>query len=142
MSYTDLQLEVEGLLPGNGLMEFGPAAVSPARRDSIQILPANFGGNIPTNGFVRLNVFSPRGDIEGFGFETSITGFVELNIFVQAGQGERRAYLVADELDRRYGGVTQGSTTFTQSTIAVKGIDNENPQLWRLDYRVPFTRYN
>lgn len=134
MTYIMVQEDVESRLPSDGRLD--------VEGGNIQVIPANFRGAVPTNGFVRLNVFSAAGEVDSYGFGNNTRGFVEFNVFVEAGAGERRAYRVADVLDGLYQGMTEGNTTFFKSTIAVKGIDTENPQLWRLDYRVPFTRYN
>ena len=128
MSFRDLQTEVETRIAGStGL--------------SVTVLPSNFSGTIPTSDWARLNIFAPGGTEIGYGISTTTTGFIEFNIFVDEGDGESAAHEAADELAALYVG-TQGKTTFRQPTIATKAVDSVNPNLFRVDLRIPFTRFN
>ena len=127
MSFRDLQVEVE--------QRIGTASLS------FTMLPANFSGSIPTDDWARLNIFAPGSAITGYGNTSSNEGFLEFNIFVDEGRGEVRANEIADEINDLYQG-SQGHTTFRQGTIATKAVDSVNPNLFRVDLRIPFTRFN
>ena len=128
MSFRELQNEIEDRIAGStGL--------------SVTVLPANFSGSIPTEDWARLNIFAPAGTEIGYSATTTTTGFIEFNIFVDEGNGESAAHEAADELAALYLG-TEGKTTFRQPTIATKAVDSVNPNLFRVDLRIPFTRYN
>ena len=127
MSFRSLKVDIEQRI-ASGTFDF-------------TILPANFSGSIPTDDWARLNIFAPASDEIGYGNSTTNTGFVEFNIFVDEGQGETRAMEIVDELQDAYEG-TQGQTTFRRGTIATKAVDTVNPNLFRVDLRIPFTRYN
>ena len=138
MSFVDLQDDIERVLPSNGVVAFDPGVPG---TDTIQVVPENFDGPVPTNGFARLGVIAPGGDINQFGASTE-RGLVNFSIFVDSGLGERRAYEAADAINALYQGKTSGFTQFRKGTITSKGIDSINTQLWRLDLRITFTRYN
>lgn len=143
MSYIGVQVDVAARLSATiADQTIDSRNVLTVGSDRIQILASNYSGSIPTTGFIRLNTFAPQGEVTSFGYDTSTGGFLEFNIFVESGSGEGRGYRFADALETRFGGVQSGLTTFGKGSIAVKGIDSENPNLWRIDLRIPFTRYN
>ena len=127
MSFRSLKVDIEQRI-ASGTFDF-------------TILPANFSGSIPTDDWARLNIFAPGSTSIGYGNSSTNTGFVEFNIFVDEGQGETRAMEIVDELQDAYEG-TQGQTQFQRGTIATKAVDTVNPNLFRVDLRIPFTRFN
>lgn len=135
MSYVAIQTEAGSLLPSDGALAVIGAGTT-------QIVPANFNGATGNEGFIRFNILVGGSDLSGYGYETQERGFIDFNIFIDLGDGERRAYLIADHLEGLYGGKTSGLTVFSKSNITFKGIDTANPNLWRLDLRVPFIRFN
>ena len=130
MSFRNLQIEIESRL-------------TVASRGALPttVLPANFTGSIPTDEWARLNIFSPGSAEIGYAEQSTNTGFIEFNIFVDEGQGESRANEIADDLMSRFAG-SEGRTTFRRGTIATKAVDSVNPNLFRVDLRIPFTRFN
>ena len=136
MSFRNLQIEIESRLTVDTTVSMGPRGPLPTT-----VLPANFTGSIPTNEWARLNIFSPASAEIGYAEQSTNTGFIEFNIFVDEGQGESRANEIADDLMLRFVG-SEGQTTFRRGTIATKAVDSVNPNLFRVDLRIPFTRYN
>ena len=136
MSFVDLKEDIE-----NRLVDRITDPADPVFRPSIAVLPANFSGEIPTQSWARLNIFVPGSDELQYGDRTSNTGFIEFNIFVDEGDGELEAMEIADELMGYYIG-SERTTQFRRGTIATKAVDSVNPNLFRVDLRIPFTRFN
>ena len=136
MSFRNLQIEIESRLTVDTTVSMGPRGPLPTT-----VLPANFSGSIPTDEWARLNIFAPGSAQIGYGNDSTNSGFIEFNIFVDEGQGVSRAHEIADDLMARYVG-QEGHTIFQQGTIATKAVDSVNPNLFRVDLRIPFTRYN
>ena len=131
MSFRNLQNDIENVFADPTRIPTG-----------LQIIPANYSGSITSSAFARLNIFAPQAVTIGYDNATTIGGFVEFNIFVEEGIGLGSAHDFADELNEIYSGVMIGSTQFTQGSIATKAVDTVNPNLFRVDLRIPFTRYN
>ena len=127
MSFRDIQVDVESAFKSNEWASEG-----------FPMIPANVKTHTGTD-FVRLNVFVPSSEIDGFGYATDI-GFVDINIFTKSGTGERRSNEICDALDRLFNGKTLGLTQFSKSTLTKVGEDPEDSQLWRVDYMIPFRR--
>ena len=133
MSYADILTETGTLLN---------TALTNGRINGLQVIPANFGGTIATNGFIRMNIIIGGSDVNGYDYSTRERGMLLFEIFTDQGSGELAAYTAADTLEDTFGGQTQGQSQFSKSRITRKGIDSQNPNLWRMELQVPFIRYN
>ena len=137
MSFRNLQIEIESRLTVDTTVSSGPRGPLPTT-----VLPANFTGSIPTNEWARLNIFSPGSAEIGYAEQSTNTGFIEFNIFVDEGQGESRANVIADDLMSRFAG-SEGRTAIpTRYNCKLRRLILSTPNLFRVDLRIPFTRFN
>ena len=104
---------------------------------AIKTFPMNYTGDVGSNEFVRVGLFPGTGIIQSSG-SARVAGFAEVNIFVMTGDGEARAFQIADLLDQQFQFKTHGNTQFLNSNLTKVGVDPVNSALWRIDYRVPF----
>lgn len=69
-----------------------------------------------------------------------------IDIFVTAGNGPSRSLLIADKLDQYLVGksietVQSKVTQFMNSNFAHRGVDTDNPTLFRSSYTIPFNYF-
>lgn len=77
---------------------------------------------------------------------SSISGILIIDIFTSAGAGPRRASFIADSLDSFLVGksveTSEGHVTqFINSAFMPRGLDRDNPTLYRSSYTIPFNYF-
>ena len=112
------------------------------KNENIKTFPVNFIELTPGTEFVRVSVI-PSGN--GINL-TSISGVLIIDIFTSAGNGPRRTSLIADKLDSYLVGKSistqSGNATQLQnSSLAILGLDKDNPALFRASYSIPFNYF-
>lgn len=110
--------------------------------ENIKTYPNNFVAVIPTKEFIRVNVIANGTSINNI----SISGILIIEIYTSAGEGPKRSSAIADKLDdylqtKSKSTVTKKVTQFLRSSIAIKGVDKDNPSLHRVDYTIPFNYF-
>lgn len=107
--------------------------------ENVKTFPSNFVQINAGNEFIRLSVLTTD---KGLNIN-SVAGLLIADIFIPAGNGPRRATLIADLLDKHLLGKTVdtgggSSTQFTTSTLVSRGTDKDNPSLHMSSYSIPF----
>lgn len=92
--------------------------------------------------FIRVNIIA---DGEGLNV-SSVSGILSIDIFVSAGQGPKRANLIADRLDTYLVGKSfqtgaPNSTQFLNSSMSFYGRDPDDQSLSRYNYSIPFNYF-
>ncbi len=112
------------------------------KAENIKTFPVNFIPINHGNEFIRVNIV---GSGSGINLK-SISGVIIVDIFTSAGNGPNQAYLIADKLEQylvgksvktQIGAITQ----FFGSSLETRGLDKDNPSLFRLSYTVPFNYF-
>lgn len=109
------------------------------KAENIKTFPNNFVAVNPGNEFIRVSIISSGSGIN----LKSVSGVFIVDIFTSAGNGPKQASLIADKLDLYLGGKSlsthsQSVTQFTTSTLDFRGVDRDNPSLYRSVYTIPF----
>jgi hypothetical protein len=112
------------------------------KAENIKTFPNNFVAVTPGNEFIRVSVISRN---VGINIE-SVSGILMIDIFTSAGNGPKRANLIADKLDQYLVGksvsTTSGNATqFMNSTLDFRGLDSSDPSLSRSNYSVSFNYF-
>lgn len=112
------------------------------KNENIKTYPVNFVTVNPGAEFIRVSVI-PSGD--GINIK-SVSGLFSVDIFTSAGNGPRRASLIADKLDQYLVGKVlttslNGTTQFASSNMRHVGVDKDNPALFRSIYQIPFNYF-
>ena len=126
MSYIQNQRDIEAIFNQDEWKSLG-----------IQTVPQNWQGSISGREFVRVGVY-PTEAGRSFG-DPQIRGFVLISIFTDVGEGEKRSFEIADHLDSFIQARHTGSVQTYSSTLQKFGIDQADPSLWRMDYRVTYS---
>jgi hypothetical protein len=112
------------------------------KAEAIKTYPVNYISVTQDTEFIRVSVI-PSG--QGINLISS-SGLVLIDIFISAGNGPRRASLIADKLDQYLVGkslVTENNanTQFGQSSLVTRGLDRDNPTLYASTYSIPFNYF-
>jgi hypothetical protein len=112
------------------------------KAESIKTYPVNYISVTQDTEFIRVSVI-PSG--KGVNLVSS-SGLVLIDIFIPAGNGPRRASLIADKLDKYLVGKNimvqdNAATQFGQSTLVSRGLDRDNPTLYASAYSIPFNYF-
>ena len=99
----------------------------------IKTIPQNF---IDTGSaeFIRVSIV-PSGKGANL---SSISGLCIIEIYTAAGKGITRSMQIADLLDGFLHGKSIDTVQFFHSTMTIRGIDKDNPKLFRSLYSIPF----
>jgi hypothetical protein len=107
----------------------------------IKTYPSNFVAINPGNEFVKISVVPSGGGLN----LRSASGILMIDIYIPAGNGPRKASLIADQLDTVLSGKikhTNGSVTqLFGSSMVHYGLDVDNQALHRSSYSVPFSHF-
>lgn len=113
------------------------------KAEKIKTFPSNFIGIDKANEFIRVSVIP-----SGTGLNRkSVSGILMIDIFTKADEGPKRLSAIADKLDSYLSGksLTTSTGILTQfpqnSTLDLKGIDKDNPTLFRVTYTIPFNYF-
>lgn len=112
------------------------------KAENIKTFPANFVAVDQGNEFIRVSIISSRPGIN----INSVSGVLIIDLFTTAGTGPKQPSLIADKLDLHLAGksvTTQSKavTQFSNSTLDFKGVDRDNPALFRSSYTIPFNYF-
>jgi len=126
--YTDLETDI-----------FSIFASTSWESENIDTYPGNFISTGNSKEFIRVNIIPSGKGVN----RVSISGVVIIDIFTFAGEGTRKASLIADTLDKYLGdkaiALQSGKTTqFGSSSMTLSGSDSDNPSLFRASYTIPF----
>jgi len=111
------------------------------KAEKIKTYPNSFIAVSAPDEFIRVSIVpSKPSDIN----IKSISGILLIDIFIQAGNGPKRSYTIADKLDSYLAGKalnTRSGTLvqFLSSTIDAGTEDTDNKSLYRTIYTIPFT---
>ncbi len=113
------------------------------KAEKVKTFPSNFIGIDKADEFIRVSVIP-----SGTGLNRkSVSGILMIDIFTKAGEGPKRSSAIADKLDSYLSGksLSTSSGIVTQfpenSTLDLKGIDKDNPTLFRVTYTIPFNYF-
>lgn len=112
------------------------------KAENIKTFPSNFVAVGQGNEFIRVSIISRNA---GINIE-SISGVFIIDIFTSAGNGPKQANLIADKLDLYLAGKSistesQAVTQFLGSSLEARGLDKDNPALFRSIYTIPFNYF-
>jgi hypothetical protein len=112
------------------------------KAENIKTFPNNFITVNPGNEFIRVSII---GSGIGINLE-SVSGVFIIDIFTSAGNGPRQASLIADKLDqylvgKSISGESGSVTQFSNSALDARGLDRDNPALFRSLYTIPFNYF-
>lgn len=124
------------------LMDVESQFVSPYWTNTgISAYPTNFIVHPRKEEFVKIEVL-PLGSNSDYG-RFGVTGKIIIQIYIKANQGSKRPMEIADILDTLLQNKNLGTGTRTQeSSLTPLGLDQDNPELYRVDYSVDFTYFN
>lgn len=129
--YTSLISEVEGAFASQEWLE-----------NSIAVYPINFNDPNRPNEFVIVEVLPSKPLMSEFGGSLQVAGLIIVQIYVPANSGSRRLYEISDLLDKiMQKKVINVNIQTESSTLDVKGVDSDDPGLFRGDYSVRFNSY-
>lgn len=105
--------------------------------NGIETVPSNFTAN--SSEFVRISVLANGSGVN----HKSLSGILIADIFTAAGEGPRRASLIADMLDlvldcKSVSTSLNAVTQFESSALQHNGLDRDNPALTRSTFSIPF----
>jgi len=112
------------------------------KANGISTYPTNYGSN-NSQEFIRVNVIP-----SGIGINRrSGSGLLQIDIFIEAGKGSKRITQISDLLDAHLSGyfktISGGpSLQFFGSSLAFRGLDEDNPALYRALFSTPFQYYS
>jgi hypothetical protein len=129
--YIDLQNDLFSLFNGASW-----------KAENIKTYPNNFVAVNSSNEFIRMTAI-PNG--EGLNLNSS-SGILNIEIFTSAGNGPKRASIIADKLDDYLVGkslstVQNNVTQFMNSAMDHLGPDEDNSALHRSIYSIPFNHF-
>lgn len=109
------------------------------KNEKILTYPNNFVITGNSKEFIRVSIIPSGRGIN----RVSTAGLLIIDIFTSAGEGTRKNSLIADILDKYLVGnvistVNGNSTQFGYSSLAMIGLDKDNPALFRSSYTIPF----
>jgi len=112
------------------------------KAENIKTFPSNFNPSHQGNEFLRVTILSGKPGINIH----SVSGIFVIDIFTTAGVGPDRSITIADKLDQYLVGKTIQSfsgaiTQFSNSTFETRGLDSDNPSLYRSIYTIPFSYF-
>jgi hypothetical protein len=112
------------------------------KAENIKTFPSNFNPSNQGNEFIRVTILSGKPGINVY----SVSGTFVIDIFTSAGLGPDRSITIADKLDQYLvGNSIQSSlgtiTQFLNSTFESRGLDKDNPSLYRSIYTIPFSYF-
>ncbi len=112
------------------------------KAENIKTFPSDFVIVNAGNEFIRVTIVASGAGIN----LNSVSGVSIIDIFTSAGNGPKRASLIADKLDLHLVGksVTTQSNAVTQfftSSLDFKGLDKDNSALSRSTYTIPFNYF-
>lgn len=112
------------------------------KAENIKTFPANFVAVSQGNEFIRVSIISSKSGIN----INSVSGVLIIDIFTSAGNGPKQPSFIADKLDQYLAGksVTTQANAVTQlmeSTLDFRGVDKNNPALFRSLYTIPFNYF-
>lgn len=110
------------------------------KSENIKTFPVNYIQLNAGNEFIKVSIIPSGKGINAH----SVSGILIIDIFIPAGNGPKRASLIADKLDHYLVGKSfstqDGNTQFIQnSSLDFKGLDKDNETLFRSSYTIPFT---
>lgn len=112
------------------------------KAENIKTFPNNFTAVDAGSEFIRASIIS-----SGTGINLkSKSGVLLIDIFTSAGSGPKSASLIADKLDKYFVGKTLSThsgavTQFSNSSFDFRGLDKDNPTLYRSGYTIPFNYF-
>jgi hypothetical protein len=115
---------------------------TPWKAEQIKTYPANFTLVGAGNEFIRVSIVASE-----FGINLNSTaGILLIDIFISAGNGPRQISLIADKLDLYLVGKSVETqlgyvTQFSNSSLDMRGLDRDNPSLFRAVYTIPFNYF-
>jgi hypothetical protein len=129
--YTSLETNVFSIFASNAW-----------KSEKINTYPNNFIVTKNSGEFIRVTII-PSG--KGINL-ISTSGILIIDIFTLAGEGTKKASLIADKLDNYLVGksITTSEKHVTQlngSSLSFVGIDKDNTSLFRSNYTIPFNFY-
>lgn len=109
------------------------------KAENIKTFPSNFLPIDQGSQFLKISLIFNGSNIN----LNSISGVLIGDIFTSAGNGPNASILIADKLDQYLVGksvkLTSGSITqFFESSLTERGLDKDNPTLFRSNYTIPF----
>jgi hypothetical protein len=112
------------------------------KSEKINTYPNNFVVTKNSGEFIRVTII-PSG--KGINL-ISTSGILIIDIFTLAGEGTKKASLIADKLDDYLVGksiitLEKYATQFNGSSLSFSGIDKDNTSLFRSNYTIPFNFY-
>lgn len=106
----------------------------------IKTYPSNYI-NVDDSEFIRVSIIPSNKGIN----KISISGIINIDIFSLSGKGPKRFHIISDLLDAYLVGKSKttlsGIVQFKESALDLKGIDKDNPTLYRALYTIPFSLY-
>ena len=114
-------------------------ALAEWKAEDILTFPANYVGKDITKDYIRANII-PSG--EGVN-RISVSGLILIDIFVEAGKGTKALTDIADKLDlylcnKSFKTSGPSVTQVFNSSLQLRGLDQDNPALYRGVYSIPF----
>lgn len=108
----------------------------------VQAYPENYIGDKTEVPYIVFSIVPGKASTLSYRNRKEINGLLIASIFVSAKRGDYDAYRVAEKLDSFFQGVTLANkTTFTNSYVVPRGLDQDDPQIYRVDYYINFTNY-
>lgn len=112
------------------------------KAENIKTYPSNFIAINAGDEFIRVSII-PNGN--GINIK-SVSGILIIDIFTPAGNGPKRASLIADKLDQYLVGKSintqsQSTTQFKSSSFGLGSLDKDNPSLFRSSLTIPFNYF-
>ncbi len=110
--------------------------------ENIKTFPVNFTPINIDNEYIVIDII-PSG--KGLN-KRSLSGIVIIDVYIAAGEGPKRASLIADILDNYLANKSLTTsqnvvTQFNQSTFKSEGIDKDDSDLARFLYTIPFNYF-
>lgn len=129
--YSDLQNDAFSVFNSNAW-----------KAENIKTFPDNFVAIGQGSEFIRVSIISRSPSVN----LDSVAGVFIIDIFTSAGNGPKQAALIADKLDQYLVGknISTQSGAGTQllySTLDSRGLDKDNPTLFRSVYTIPFNYF-
>lgn len=111
------------------------------KAEGIKTYPSNFVATTPGTEFLRVSIV-PSGGGPNL---RSASGILMIDIYIPAGNGPRRASLIADKLDSVLVGksktIADRATQLFSSAMVHFGLDRDNPAYHRSSYSIPFSHF-
>lgn len=111
------------------------------KSENIKTFPSDYVAIDAGNEFLRVTII-PSGQALN---RLSVSGILMIDVFTAAGNGPKRAMLLADKLDtylqNKTIAATGGNVQFGESAVRPLGKDTANPSLTRHSYTIPFNLF-